>query len=101
MILGLLVLVLCDLLDLSDSSPAPLFNLLGGGNSNNNDGGGCRPGYEYIVETCPSENEDITLCISQTVVDEHSGRLQFQNTEVKQCKEYSFTIYRTVSHMIS
>ena len=53
MILGVLVLVLCDLLNLSDSSPSPLFNLLGGGNNNDNsnNGGGCRPGYEYITET--------------------------------------------------
>ena len=65
MILGLLVLVLCDLLDLSDSSPAPLFNLLGGGNSNNNDGGGCRPGYEYIVETTyqTSYEQQCRFCI--------------------------------------
>merc|ERR1719499_832826 len=67
MILGVLVLVLCDLLNLSDSSPSPLFNLLGGGNDNDNsNGGGCRPGYEYITETtyqtsyqqqCSTQNE--------------------------------------------
>ena len=76
MILGVLVLVFCDLLDHADSSPAPLFNLLGGGNilgigggssdNNNNDGGGCRPGYEYIIETTyqTSYEQQCRLCMS-------------------------------------
>ena len=65
MIFGPLVPVLCCLLDLSDSSPAPLFNLLGG-NSNNNNGGGCRPGYEYIVETTyqTSYEQQCRFCMS-------------------------------------
>ena len=85
MILGVLVLVLCDLLNLSDSSPSPLFNLLGGGNDNdNNNGGGCRPGYEYITETTYQtsyQQQCRFSALSALLVPGSLQRLMFQHSE--------------------